>query len=78
MTSLFSNNKSIAKLLQAYKKQLDPANHQITTSQLVELLIQLIDIYSGSEEEITEDELIELLQNFTSLNDLVTRCLNGI
>lgn len=76
ITSFFSNNKAAVKLIQNHKKQLDPSSHTITTDHLIQLLIQLIEIYLGNDQEVVEEEIIELLQNYTSLKDLITRCLS--
>lgn len=76
MTSFFSNNRAAVKLIQNYKKHLDPSSHTITTDQLIHLLIQLIEIYLGPEQEVTEEEIIELLQSYNSLQDLIIKCLS--
>lgn len=77
MTTLFSNNRSMVKLIQTYKRQLDPTNQPpITTDQLIQLLIQLIQMYLGFDQDISEEEIVEILQNYTSLSDLITQCLS--
>lgn len=78
LTNLFSNNRSMVKLIQNYKKLTDPINQTlITTDQLIQLLIQLVDVYLGSQQDVTEEEVIEVLQNYTSLHDLIARCLGS-
>lgn len=68
----------MVKLIQSYKKLTNPTNQTlITTDQLIQLLIQLVDVYLGSHQDVTEEEVIEVLQNYTSLHDLIARCLGS-
>ncbi|CCH43346.1 hypothetical protein BN7_2894 [Wickerhamomyces ciferrii] len=70
MIRLFQNNKSLVRLIQNYKSI---NNDNITSMELIELVLKLIQVYNV---DVDEHDVMELLQSYSNIRELVKEMID--